>query len=776
MTKFKFIDLFCGTGGFHQALSSLGGECVYASDIDADCRKTYYKNYGIMPDGDITKVDAKDIPQFDVLCGGFPCLTADSLVCTNKGYKKIVDVEPNDTVLSHDGKYHKIEALIYQGVKTIYNIKTSGMVNVSATNNHKFYVRKKIIKGSKRTFTVPEWKTVEEIMMDKDGIYMFGSPINKIEEIPDWNGINVWENQIKQKILKNLDMTDPLLWYILGRFIGDGWVRKNFKKGDKRAKYSGIIICCNKNETEELKKIIGDKYHYTISQERTVDKFHFTNTELGYFASQFGQGASEKVIPAFVQNLPKKLLKEFIKGYEDSDGYVKYNIHCIASINVKLLYGIAHCIEKVYNVPCKIRKTHKSCKGYIEGRLCNINEGYTLEYRLYSKRSKHFIDDNIIWYPISSIIESGENDVYDIQVENTHTFVVNHSITHNCQAFSIAGNKLGFNDKTKGTLFFDICRILEYHKPKYALLENVRNIASHDNGKTWETIYTTLDELGYNVFKKPSIFSPHFIGIPQNRERVFIMCVRKDIGELPPFHFNTKNIKPCSIDTILLNDEDIEDISHYKLRDDQIEWIDNWNEFIQNIKCDKLPGFNIWSECFCPLEENPYYNDMDKLPDWKKDTIMKNYKLWEDNKEFLTKWLEKAKKNKNFFGSKAKLEWQAGDMKNPNIWDCIMQIRQSGLRVKKGTYFPALVAVTQTSIVGKRKRFLTQRECARLQSLPDTFIYDEKEKEAFKQLGNGVNVEVVKLFARYLLGDKDVQNEYSFRNQYKDIVTSKKLF
>ena len=364
MTKFKFIDLFCGTGGFHQALSSIGGECVYASDIDADCRKTYYKNYGIMPDGDITKVDAKDIPKFDVLCGGFPC-----------------------------------------------------------------------------------------------------------------------------------------------------------------------------------------------------------------------------------------------------------------------------------------------------------------------------------------------------------------------QSFSIAGHKLGFNDKTKGTLFFDICRILEYHKPKYALLENVRNIASHDNGKTWETIYTTLDELGYNVFKEPSIFSPHFIGIPQNRERVFIMCIRKDIGELPPFHFNTKNIKPCSIDTILLNDEDIEDISHYKLREDQIEWIDNWNEFIQNIKCDKLPGFNIWSECFCPLEENPYYNDMDKLPDWKRDTIMKNYKLWEDNKEFLTKWLEKAKKNKNFFGSKAKLEWQAGDMEKPNIWDCIMQIRQSGLRVKRGTYFPALVAVTQTSIVGKRKRFLTQRECARLQSFKPQLLF-----------------------------------------------------
>ena len=70
---FKYIDLFCGIGGFHQALSDLGGECVYASDIDADCRKTYERNYGITPDGDITKVEACDIPPHDVLCGGFPC-------------------------------------------------------------------------------------------------------------------------------------------------------------------------------------------------------------------------------------------------------------------------------------------------------------------------------------------------------------------------------------------------------------------------------------------------------------------------------------------------------------------------------------------------------------------------------------------------------------------------------------------------------------------------------------------------------------------------------
>lgn len=110
---------------------------------------------------------------------------------------------------------------------------------------------------------------------------------------------------------------------------------------------------------------------------------------------------------------------------------------------------------------------------------------------------------------------------------------------------------------------------------------------------------------------------------------------------------------------------------------------------------------------------------------------------------------------------KAKLEWQAGQYEHPNIWDHILQFRPSGIRIKPGTYFPALVAITQTSIIGCRKRELTLRECARLQSFPDTFQPDVVEAQAYKQFGNAVNVEVVKLFAKYLFGDKATIKKYA---------------
>ena len=73
MKEFTFIDLFSGIGGFHQAARSVGGNCLFASEIDAEASKAYEENYGIIPYGDITKVDVNDIPQHDLLCAGFPC-------------------------------------------------------------------------------------------------------------------------------------------------------------------------------------------------------------------------------------------------------------------------------------------------------------------------------------------------------------------------------------------------------------------------------------------------------------------------------------------------------------------------------------------------------------------------------------------------------------------------------------------------------------------------------------------------------------------------------
>lgn len=97
-----------------------------------------------------------------------------------------------------------------------------------------------------------------------------------------------------------------------------------------------------------------------------------------------------------------------------------------------------------------------------------------------------------------------------------------------CQAFSLAGKKLGFAE-TRGTLFFDVAEILRRYQPKAFFLENVKGLVIHDKGKTFKTILNTLDEVGY-VVPDPQIVNAMYFGVPQHRERIYIVGFRKDLG------------------------------------------------------------------------------------------------------------------------------------------------------------------------------------------------------------------------------------------------------
>ena len=122
--------------------------------------------------------------------------------------------------------------------------------------------------------------------------------------------------------------------------------------------------------------------------------------------------------------------------------------------------------------------------------------------------------------------------------------------------------------------------------------------------------------------------------------------------------------------------------------------------------------------------------------------MQKNSELYSNNKKLLDAWLKKYNKLSHFPPSRRKFEWQAQDAKT--IADTILHFRPSGIRAKKATYVPALVAITQTSIIGKHKRRISVREAARLQGFPDWFDFlDQKESLSYKQLGNAVNIGAV---------------------------------
>lgn len=108
-----------------------------------------------------------------------------------------------------------------------------------------------------------------------------------------------------------------------------------------------------------------------------------------------------------------------------------------------------------------------------------------------------------------------------------------------CQAFSLAGRRLGFKDETRGTLFFEIEDILKKHQPKAFFLENVKGLVCHNGGKTLKTILEHLDNAGYNVVP-PQILNAMDYGVPQHRERIYIVGFRKDLDiNIDDFHYPT---------------------------------------------------------------------------------------------------------------------------------------------------------------------------------------------------------------------------------------------
>jgi DNA (cytosine-5)-methyltransferase 1 len=315
-----------------------------------------------------------------------------------------------------------------------------------------------------------------------------------------------------------------------------------------------------------------------------------------------------------------------------------------------------------------------------------------------------------------------------------------------CQAFSNAGQKKGFED-VRGTLFFDIKRIIEHHKPKFIILENVKHLVKHDKGNTWEVIKYNLEKLGYILTYDPLILSPHQIGIPQNRPRVYILGVHKDyvpkdygITLRPDIkELNNPKIK-SSIYSVLQNRVS----NKYKINKYEEKIIKAWEEFYQKIG-KKVYGFPVWVDEF-----GKDYN-IDHFPEWKKTYIIKIRKLYNENKAFINKWMKKWDVS-NFKLRDRKFEWQAGANIH-TVWDTSIQLRQSGIRFKKPDFFPALVAIVQTPIVAKYKRRITPKEAAKLQSFPNDFKIHKNDHIAYRQFGNSVNVKMVTLLANWLFNE-----------------------
>lgn len=348
-----------------------------------------------------------------------------------------------------------------------------------------------------------------------------------------------------------------------------------------------------------------------------------------------------------------------------------------------------------------------------------------------------------------------------------------------CQPFSKAGTQQGFNDKTRGNLFYKIMDILDAHpEVKFIILENVRNLA--DKTENWGIITSELMKRNFYITEDPVILSPSDFGIPQIRERVYILGIRKDIRNeriLSNGFIHKEDLKldkyykACKMgDAWAILEDDVDD--SYIISDEQELMITAWDEF--RIKTGiKIIGFPIWIDSF-GLGENDdkaFFDAQgyDRMPSWKQNFLRRNRKFYLEHRSFIDEWVKKYDMTSRIKLYK-KFEWNCGaDV--ADMHDCIIQIRQSGIRAKRPTFYPSLVAIANTPIIWdkakKHYRKITPREAANLQSFRRDYKLRGTDATQYRQLGNSVNVKILKILGKSLFdlsndgwdGDNNVEKD-----------------
>lgn len=523
------VELFAGYGSQRMALERLKHDnpgfdykVLAVSEIEPAALRAYEAVHGDCPNlGDVSKVEWVKHPELrgvGLLTYSFPCFVKGTLIHTSRGYIPIEEVTTSDMVLTHTNNYQRVTAIGKREDAPVIKVRGMCFKEIQCTPEHPFYVRRRYRFGHKaeRRFAAPEWLAAEKLTKD----YYIGYAVNQKSELPVWSGVTAtrWKNRVNA-LSTLFDKED--FWYVMGRYVGDGWKKKS-KTG------CGIVICCSPRNRESLLAAIERiGWNCTLSEERTVTKVIVSSNELFAFVDRYGYKAHGKMVDEETINLPIPLLRAFVRGYTDADGCFCGNEFKAASVSERLMYGMSQCITKAYQCPVRMYWTKRKATTVIEGRIVNQRDSYSLAWHIgRRKQDKAFFESGYVWMPIKEVVALNKTDVvYNLEVEADNSYTANGAIVHNCQDISSAGKQRGLCEgtETRSSLLWEVRRAVDVLRPRILLMENVKALLQEKfmpEFRRWQDALA-----GYGYTNSWQVLNARDYGVPQNRERVFMVSV-----------------------------------------------------------------------------------------------------------------------------------------------------------------------------------------------------------------------------------------------------------
>jgi site-specific DNA-cytosine methylase len=461
----------------------------------------------------------------DLIVAGFPCFTAGTMVLTETGYRPIESVVVGDYVLTHTGNWQRVTSTMRRPDAELVAFQ-AGSPRVVTTKEHPFYSRIRTQKWNRREFSEPEW-----------------SPIGDL-------GTDHFIAQVLPPIIPG--QRDLSLWWLIGRYLADGWIVDRQPRGvlGRRVQPTAgrVVICCARHEADELEKRIHSA-GFTASRvdEKTIVKWHITDSRFYHSVQTFGRHAHGKVIPRHAFELPVDATTALLEGYLSGDGHRVDSGWDATTVSKALALGIALLAQRAFGIVATVNRHEVSPTTVIEGRTVKQRPWYRVSIPDHNRSA--FIDGDYGWRKLRRAPEpAGRGEVFNLSVEHDESYIADGFVVHNCQPTSQAGRRLGVNDER--WIWDDIARIIEEVQPTYLFLENVSGLLSDASsnadgvrmdddadesadGGGMGALLRSLAELGFDA--EWTMLRASEVGPPHPRARVFIFAWRMANRDVPRF-------------------------------------------------------------------------------------------------------------------------------------------------------------------------------------------------------------------------------------------------